>query len=236
VDPWGMLTEAFGPLHWERQPPQQYVREDHQARVQYRGTELIIRRYCSAGTTARGGRSTQYHWHTVLSTSYAPRPLLLSLSPRHIGWPRLPTGDPAFEQHFRLAGAPQELLLQVFADPGLRGRLLAAPLRPYVYGEHGIFEHDVDAIVEDGGGGPEHLRAVADVLVEVTQRLCGELDRQYAEVAAQSGPAAAEAWLQQQAAAAVAVEQARGRLKNLILVLVLVGVVLMMVAIIAISW
>jgi len=231
VDPWALLTETFGHLPWERLPVGPKVREDYRSNLQHRGLPMCIRRRFRLHESIRG--ATTWRWTCVLETTYASRPLVLSLSPHHVGWPRISTGDPAFEEHFRLAGAPPDLLQSAF-DAELRSQLVTAPFRPWIDGNHGVFGLDVGDIVEDGRGGPRELQVMADVLAAVTQRLCGALDRGYADVAANSGPEAAAQWWSQQAAAVASVELSRSKTKVLILVGAFVFVVsIVLVAIIS---
>jgi hypothetical protein len=223
VDPWAILTEAFGQLPWQRHPPGRYIGEDYRTELLYRGVTIGIRRHSYRPTSSRGGRvMNKWHWICGFVMTYAPRPLALSLSPTRIGWSRLPTGDPAFEQHFRLAGAPPDILGRAF-DADLRRRMLSAPLRPWIYGEGGAFELDVTAIVEGGRGGVHELRAMADVFADVTHRICGQFDGEQGDVMAAYGPEAAATWWTEQEAALAAVEDGRFKLK----VLIIMGVVLL---------
>ena len=235
MDPWAVLTEVFGQLPWQRQPPQRYVGEDYRTELQYRGTLISIRRHSYRPRTIRGGRDMfGWRWSCGLLMTYAPRPLALSLSPSRIGWPRLGTGDATFEKHFRLAGAPPDILRRAF-DAELRSRLLSAPLRPHVYGEDGVFELDVGEIVEDGRGGAHELRAMADAFVAVTQRVCGEFDREHADVTSNHGPGAAATWWSQQASALANAQSGRRTLKVLIVAGFLVGAFLLCAIILVIA-
>jgi hypothetical protein len=76
---------------------------------------------------------------------------------------------------------------------------------------------------------------MAETLVELTQRVCGEFDREQAHVAATHGAEAAASWWNQQATAVAGVRRSAGKLKAIILVAALFGFFLVSVIIVVIS-
>ena len=124
MDAWQFLSEAFGELPWQQQPPTERVREDHRATLRVGGLVFQIRRTYQLVTSGTGRGSSYLRWRTEITYPYAPRPLLLILPRNHIAYARIPTGDAEFDKRFRLSGAPPEILRRAFDEP-LRKRLLA---------------------------------------------------------------------------------------------------------------
>jgi hypothetical protein len=203
------------------------VRESYRADTRYRGVALRIHRQLAQYENQAG--QTSWGWTCELQASYAPRPIVLSLFVEGVGWPHVATGDASFEQRFRLSGAPSEVLRRAF-DAELRGQVMSATDAPMFYGDDGFIKVGVTSSVE-GGGDPQALQARADLLIAVTQRLCGEFDREHAAITARSGPAVAAKWSSDQAAAVAKA----GRARTLRAVLI-VGVILLIPAIIAAIW
>jgi hypothetical protein len=232
MDPWATLNAVFGQLNWERVPLRGREKESWRAVTNYRGARVVIRRRHAYASTGKYGR---YSWTCVLSVDHRPRPLLLTLRKSYIGLPHVPTGDPAFDDQYRLAGSPRNVLLAAF-DAQLRARLLAG-FPPNVYQEDGAFHQTLDDVVEGHRGNPEMVAHLADLLLEVNARICAEFDRAHAAIAAQQGTQAAEMWLQaQRGEGSSALERRR---KFIILILAgvaLVVVVLIITASVLISW
>jgi hypothetical protein len=236
AEPWTLLAEALGPIAWQPTPPlDRYVKEDHRGTVDYRGVALRLRRYRYHLRTTSGGRRFHTVWATALTVSTGQRPVMLDLTPGDLRLPRVDTGDPAFDKRFRLAGAPPDLLRSVFT-PDLCARFVASPYRTWMHSSDGHIHLAVDEIVDDGHGGARELQLMADLLVEVSQRICGELDRQAAE-AARQGPHAAAAWQPAQAATLDAARAYHSALRKRVISAIIVGFVLISAAAIAsLSW
>ncbi len=232
MDAWATLNVVFGQLNWERGPLRGRDKESWRTVTNYRGAQILISRRYSYSST--GGSRGRYSWHCVLSVDHRPRPLLLTLRKNYIGLPHIPTGDPAFDDKYRLAGSPRDVLLAAF-DAQLRARLLAGFL-PNIYQEDGAFHQTLDRCLEDGASDPEMVTYLADLLVQVSARICAEFDRAHAAIAAQQGPQAAEMWLQAQRAEESTALEHRRRVIRHILVGVALAVVLILTAIILKSW
>lgn len=218
MDPWQVLGGVFGELTWEhsqRTRPVTAPDEVYRATVVYRGRGLRIVRTWGRSQTSTD--RTIWRWSTALQVEVGPVPLRLSLSPHFVAWPKISTGDAAFEEHYRLGGAPAELLQRAF-DADLRARLSAmATLRPFIELDGKSFWMGISDVVEQGRGDVDQARQMADLFVAVVDRVCAELDRSHAAVLADRGPEAAAAWRHQQASAVAAVEERRGRIKVFIL-------------------
>ncbi len=232
MDPWATLSAVFGQLNWERVPLRGREKESWRAVTNYRSVQVVIRRRYAYHSTGKYGR---YSWTCVLSVDHRPRPLLLTLRKNYIGLPHVPTGDSVFDDKYRLAGSPRDVLLAAF-DAQLRARLLAGFL-PNIYQEDGAFHQSLGDFVERGGGDPEMVAYLAHLLLEVNARICAEFDRTRAAIAAQQGTQAAEMWLQAQRAEG---SSALGHRRKLIILILggvaLVVVVLTIAASVLISW
>ncbi|MCA9670040.1 MAG: hypothetical protein KC503_30805 [Myxococcales bacterium] len=230
MDAWQFLSEAFGELPWQQQPPTERVREDHRATLLVGGLVFQIRRTYQLVTSGTGRGSSYLRWRTEITYPYAPRPLLLILPRNHIAYARIPTGDAEFDKRFRLSGAPPEILRRAFDEP-LRKRLLAGAGRwrlvPTAEGK--AFSIDVESIIEQGAT-PAELREVLDLFALVCQRIVGEYDRAHAEAKA-AGPQAEAAWVEAQKLAAANAKRGAMGLKLAILgagALLIIGLVALM--------
>jgi hypothetical protein len=229
ADPWKLMAQALGVIAWQPTPPtERYVEEDHRGTVDYRGIALRLRRCRYYPSSGRGGRRFHTVWATALAVSIGPRPLMLGLTPGDLRLPRVDTGDPAFDERFRLAGAPPDVLRSVFT-PELRARFVASPYRTWMHHDDGHIHLAVDEIVSDGHGGARELQMMADLLVDVSQRICGEWDRQAAE-AARQGPQAAAAWQRAQEATLDAARAYHSALRKRVIGAIVVGCLVLIAA------
>ncbi len=219
LEPEAVLQEVFGPLQWEhsqRVLPVSGTEDLYRATVPYRGREVRIERDHAFvyGSADRG----RFRWLCMLRTPIGPYPLRLSVDRHFIGYPKLPTGDASFDEEFRLAGEPDEILREVF-DAELRSWLLRlAPLRPWVMSDGDSLWLTITQMVEDGDGDPDLVRQQADLLVAVADRLCAAFERHQQHLVATRGPEAAEAWLREQETDVAGVDQRRRRIRTAILV------------------
>lgn len=208
------LATIFGPLQWR-----QVAIHAHEAQAAYRGHAVTLRRSYSPR-----GRA----WGTQLYLRLQ-RPIEIHLEEigpgRHVVFvPQVPTGDPAFDGHFRVHGSPPELVARAL-DPELRRRLLELPLAFGVRG--GVVDITISAGVEGayrrrnevgnlrewvGPSDPARVCAQLDLFFDVIERLQQLFDQTGQQIQATQGPAAAQAWYAQQTSAIRGGQQSRKKL------------------------